>query len=167
MTTTFRSLMSTRFPTGELEPGRWYVDGASVFRLKLADRPEATTKRYSEIARKDASGWPNPPVENQVYFHVQTSSEYLSKKTALHVFACLAAGNTPRLAEFILEQALHGLKADSNPTLRFTAPPEDMTEEQKAAFHRAQADMYAQWAEYLNRIDQSHRNLAAHVLGLE
>lgn len=167
MTTAFRSLMSTRFPTGELEPGRWYVDGASVFRLKLADRPEAKTARYSEIARQEAKGWSSPPVENQVYFHVQASSEYLSKKVALQVFTCLTAGNTPTLAEFILEQALHGLKADSNPTLKFTVPPEDMTEEQKAAFHRAQADMYAQWAEYLNRIDQSHRDQAAHILGLE
>jgi hypothetical protein len=143
------------------------VDGASVFRLKLAARPEAKTARYSEIARQDAKGWPSPPVENQVYFHVQASSEYLSKKTALHVFACLTAGNMPKMAEFILGQALHGLRADANPTLKFTIPPDGMTEEQKAAFHRAQADMYAQWAEYLTRLDQAHRDQAAHILGLE
>lgn len=45
MTTTLRSLMNTRFPTGELEPDRWYVAherfnvalGNLIFKATLPD----------------------------------------------------------------------------------------------------------------------------------
>lgn len=46
MTTTFRSLLNTRFPTGELEPGCWYVD--AILSATKSNLGDITAERISD-----------------------------------------------------------------------------------------------------------------------